>query len=710
MNTKKLIKRSGLFDERYYLKTYKDVRALDVDPLSHFIKYGWREGRNPSAEFDTTYYLTEYEDVKSLNINPLLHYIKYGQKEGKLPKPQNDQEESARIVKASGLFDEEYYLDTYVDVKMIGMDPVKHYLEFGWKEGRNPSAEFDTQFYLSEYKDVKEAGINPLLHYIKSGKEEGRAPKKNRYDIVVLTTPHTLFVAHLICETLKKHDKKTTIVLHQDTPLEYDECLHIVICPQMFSNLPSQYIAYQMEQSVSSRWFTEEYFQILRNSLAIFEYSKRNIEFLLSHDIAYKQIFYMPIAYFDNFPKYLRDNGYWDGSRYNDETDIVFYGDPKSLRRKRFLEALQKKFNVKVVAEVYGNDLYKELMSAKLVVNIHYYEGALLETTRIYECLSLGIPIVSETSVDIDEHKDLLSCIDFTPIDDIEAMIESIENLLVNPRKLQERKESIKAILSEKGMFEFYFDRFMYAYNMLSLDALQKHKENAVKVSESNMVCLGLPESVKRRKSFLRDNKYKIEIFDGMRHQESWIGCASSYKYLMQTAMERGLEYIIICEDDVEFDDAFESRLDNILKYLQSTENKWHVFAGLIADLHPETNILKIEEFEGEEFIYIDKMTSMVFNIYHKSIFPIIAKWDESDTDVHTNTIDRYIESHTDVVTVTTLPYLVGHKEEEDSTIWGFNNTTYSELIQKSRDMLSLKVKLYKEKIVSEENSGFLEK
>jgi hypothetical protein len=76
------------------------------------------------------------------------------------------------IIKKSNLFDEKYYLQTYPDVKNANVEAVKHFMEFGWKEGRNPSDRFDTNFYLETYKDIKEANINPLIHYIKYGKKE----------------------------------------------------------------------------------------------------------------------------------------------------------------------------------------------------------------------------------------------------------------------------------------------------------------------------------------------------------------------------------------------------------------------------------------------------------------------------------------------------------------------------------------------------------
>ncbi len=78
------------------------------------------------------------------------------------------------LVKKSGLFDSGFYLSAYPDVAQAGIDPVRHYLETGWKEGRNPSAGFDTTLYLKVNRDVEQAGLNPLVHYLKFGRQEGR--------------------------------------------------------------------------------------------------------------------------------------------------------------------------------------------------------------------------------------------------------------------------------------------------------------------------------------------------------------------------------------------------------------------------------------------------------------------------------------------------------------------------------------------------------
>lgn len=82
-----LIIRSGTFDRAYYMNSYPDVRRANINPLWHFVRFGWKEGRNPSAEFDTQHYLIRNPDVHGKGINPLLHFVRFGLKEGRHPTP-----------------------------------------------------------------------------------------------------------------------------------------------------------------------------------------------------------------------------------------------------------------------------------------------------------------------------------------------------------------------------------------------------------------------------------------------------------------------------------------------------------------------------------------------------------------------------------------------------------------------------------------------
>lgn len=79
-----------------------------------------------------------------------------------------------KTIAKSRYFDKKWYLKTYPDVAAAKADPVEHYLNFGWKEGRDPSQQFSTNGYLLNNPDVKDANINPLVHWENAGMRENR--------------------------------------------------------------------------------------------------------------------------------------------------------------------------------------------------------------------------------------------------------------------------------------------------------------------------------------------------------------------------------------------------------------------------------------------------------------------------------------------------------------------------------------------------------
>ncbi len=80
-------------------------------------------------------------------------------------------------IKELGLFDEDYYLNNYENQLSDNQDLLLHYIDYGYKEGKNPSKDFDTLFYLVKYPDV--AGWNPLVHYAIHGRNEHRFASLN---------------------------------------------------------------------------------------------------------------------------------------------------------------------------------------------------------------------------------------------------------------------------------------------------------------------------------------------------------------------------------------------------------------------------------------------------------------------------------------------------------------------------------------------------
>lgn len=128
--------------------------AGDDQPVSP----GASESHVPvNAEF----YYAHYPDVQAAGIDAAEHFMNFGWKEGRDPSP---------------LFDTSWYLENYLDVAQAGLNPLLHYWNFGAAEGRNPNALFDTRWYLEQNPDVAAAGVNPLHHYETQGWREGRNP------------------------------------------------------------------------------------------------------------------------------------------------------------------------------------------------------------------------------------------------------------------------------------------------------------------------------------------------------------------------------------------------------------------------------------------------------------------------------------------------------------------------------------------------------
>ncbi|MDD0823415.1 hypothetical protein PTQ27_02880 [Mannheimia sp. AT1] len=509
---------------------------------------------------------------------------------------------------------------------------------------------------------------------------------KEQKQIFILTTRHCYFIARLIQKQLNNLSFQSEIVF--DVPQNgFGNGVHFVVCPQMFNELPEQYIAFQLEQSVTSRWFNKEYLNKLSNAYAVLDYSLDNISFLQKNGLSFQKIFFSPLGFYPSFFNHMEENEIYD---------VLFYGDIKNERRKKYIDKLASKYRVKVIKNSFGNELYQEIAKAKIIVNIHYYDNALLETTRLYECLSLNKLVISEKSADLYLYPQLEETVDFVEEGNIEEMCSRVNFWLKNEQIRKEKvTNNIDYLNASPNLFNFYFLRFMLANDWIEFDVFYDLVSHHIKL-EKDFICLGLPETVERRTLFEHQNQYGIQFFSGLRHKFGWVGCGMSYKLLLKKAKESSFPQLTICEDDVLFNKDFYTRYLQVKNFLNQ-RNDWNIFAGLIADLHPKTEIIYIENKNEEEYIYLDKMTSMVMNIYNQSFYDKLINWNEKDRDVSKNAIDRYIENQGMLRVVTTLPYLVSHREDAYSTLWGINNSVYTEMIKGSEKKLIDKLQNYKQ-------------
>ncbi len=91
-----------------------------------------------------------------------LHLISGETYEQKLRKYGFKKTKEYHIVAQSQFFNAKWYLEANPDIAHAGFDPVWHYLNYGWKENRNPSVYFNTFSYLQLHPECK---ICPLVFF-----------------------------------------------------------------------------------------------------------------------------------------------------------------------------------------------------------------------------------------------------------------------------------------------------------------------------------------------------------------------------------------------------------------------------------------------------------------------------------------------------------------------------------------------------------------
>lgn len=115
---RRIIERSGLFDERFYRSRAGGLPA-NCSPIDHYLRTGWREC-DPNQLFETSWYIRTYASVLKRGANPLLDFMRHSP--ARNPGPH---------------FDAARYLEDYSDVAASGANPLAHYLRFGRFEGRS---------------------------------------------------------------------------------------------------------------------------------------------------------------------------------------------------------------------------------------------------------------------------------------------------------------------------------------------------------------------------------------------------------------------------------------------------------------------------------------------------------------------------------------------------------------------------------------------
>lgn len=154
----RLVETSGLFDAEEYEARYPDIVDSQIDALTHYCEYGWREGRQPNPYFDGEWYAKWCGAELPEDRDPFLHYIETGERENLQPSEH---------------FDPQWYREIYGLDEQVS--PLRHYLEHRSSGMVSPLPTFDVDAYVAAHPQLLEQQKDPYLHHL-AAQEDAAAP------------------------------------------------------------------------------------------------------------------------------------------------------------------------------------------------------------------------------------------------------------------------------------------------------------------------------------------------------------------------------------------------------------------------------------------------------------------------------------------------------------------------------------------------------
>jgi hypothetical protein len=176
-------------------------------------------------------------------------------------------------------------------------------------------------------------------------------------------------------------------------PTEY----FIILSHNLSTIVPSdgKYIIYQLEHKRKKISGINNSSSNIQNSIFSMNHSLENINNFEEQNKNKLNYFPMPIINsLQEINLSLKSNNKYD-------YDLLFFGS-LNPRRCRIINKLKTKYNIFSTDSKYGEELYKLIRRSKIIINLHSYQEAILETARINEVLPFNKLIISELPCDAD--------------------------------------------------------------------------------------------------------------------------------------------------------------------------------------------------------------------------------------------------------------------------------------------------------------------
>jgi hypothetical protein len=254
--------------------------------------------------------------------------------------------------------------------------------------------------------------------------------------VIITSCKFGYYLSNVLKFILEKENFHVNI--QEDVSMNTDD-LHIILFSQKIKVFPKNYIIYQLEQKDISNWINKKYELSLLFSKRCWDYSNANINKFHPLIQQKMKLFRIPIIPMHQIT-HIKDQTNFD---------ILFYGTMNEPRRM-ILQYIQKiigtRYTFRFIQNVFEEKLFEQIQACKIVLNIHFYENALLESYRISEvqsCRKLVISFLPNLD-DKDNFNYYKESVVF--VNSIDNMIKSIDYYMNNQDKYDEKINKIKII------------------------------------------------------------------------------------------------------------------------------------------------------------------------------------------------------------------------------------------------------------------------
>ena len=218
----------------------------------------------------------------------------------------------------------------------------------------------------------------------------------------------------------------TTFAINQSRP----DAVNIIFCGHLMgaatdlSSFPSTTVVFNMEQATGFNLDRVPFYKVLLKRFAVWDYSPRNANVL--RDLG-ASVSILRLGFDPSLEKIKPSS--------QKDTDVLFYGSLNARREAVLRDLRSAGLSVRHLFNVYDDERDQAIASARIVLNLHFYEDSIHEIVRTSYLLANRAAVVSECNASTEIDDDMREAVLAVPYEDI---VSACVRLINNP---QEREQ-----------------------------------------------------------------------------------------------------------------------------------------------------------------------------------------------------------------------------------------------------------------------------